>query len=168
MVLVFLLDVVLLLIGLGGTPGLFAVLSITVIGYQISYAIPLLLRVTSGRADFKQNPEFSLGAWSLPIHAVAGVWLVFTSLIFFWPSSWPVCVTGTTCRDANGDAYTATSEQDNMNYTVVVVGAAFVLSALWWVCAASKTYKGPAQRAGEVAKAATVELRSPAGPTVTV
>jgi hypothetical protein len=62
--------------------------SLCVIGYQISYAIPLVLRVTTGRSEFKQA-VFNLGRWSIPIHTVSAAWLIITSTFFFWPmGSW--------------------------------------------------------------------------------
>ena len=76
-----------------------------VIGYQISYAVPILLRVTTGREAFVQG-AFSLGKWSLAVHWTAGIWLVLSSLIFFWPMRWPVVVSG-----VNG----GTADTDNMN-----------------------------------------------------
>ena len=119
--LVFIVDALLLLLPLGTTVALTAVLSITVIGalalarppspalrapqcyaraaqvarkhahvppagltaagYQVSYAIPLVLRVIY-RDTFVPG-AFSLGAFSLPIHIIASSWLLFTSLIFF-------------------------------------------------------------------------------------
>ena len=72
-VLVFGLDAVILLIQLGSAKALGAILSITVIGYQISYAIPLILRVIY-REQFVQG-AFSLGIFSLPIHIAASAWL---------------------------------------------------------------------------------------------
>jgi hypothetical protein len=63
------LDFLLLLLGLGSSQGLTAVLSITVIGFQLSYAIPLLLRVAAGRGGFQAHPDFDLGWASLPLHA---------------------------------------------------------------------------------------------------
>ena len=47
--------------------------SITVIGYQVSYAIPLVLRVIY-RENFKQG-AFNLGKYSLAIHTIASIWV---------------------------------------------------------------------------------------------
>ena len=91
--LVFVADALLLLLPLATTVALNAVLSITVIGYQISYAIPILLRATTGRATFVQG-AFNLGKWSMPVHVAGGAWLFLTSFIFLWPTKWPVAVSG--------------------------------------------------------------------------
>ena len=50
-----------------------AMRSITVIGYQVSYAIPLVLRVIY-RENFKQG-AFNLGKYSLAIHTIASIWV---------------------------------------------------------------------------------------------
>ena len=134
--LVFVIDALLLLLPLATTVALNAVLSITVIGYQISYAIPIILRATTGRASFVQS-TFNLGRWSLPIHIVAGTWLFLTSFIFLWPLKWPVVVSG-----VNG----ATALDDNMNYTCVIVGVTFIASLVYWVVSARHTFKGPLGR----------------------
>ena len=66
-----------------------------------------------------------------------------TSIIFFWPFQLPVHVGGT---------------GDNMNYTIVVVGATLILSGVYWVQFARFYYKGPLARAAavEAAKAAAM------------
>lgn len=93
-ILVLVLDILFLLLGLASSIALTAILSICVIGYQISYAIPLILRLTPfGRKQFHQS-YFNLGKYSIAMHAVASLWLVFTSIIMFWPAEWPVLVNG--------------------------------------------------------------------------
>ena len=69
---------------------------------QISYAIPLLLRVTVARNTFRKG-DFHLGWASVPMTWIAALWLSITSLFFFWPPSSPTSVM-------------------NMNWTIVVVG----------------------------------------------
>jgi amino acid transporter len=134
--LVFVIDALLLLLPLATTVALNAVLSVTVIGYQISYAIPIILRATTGRASFVQG-AFNLGRWSMLVHVLAGAWLFLTSFIFLWPTKWPVVVSG-----VKG----GTSETDNMNYTCVIVGVTFVISLVYWWGFARHTFKGPLGR----------------------
>ena len=134
--LVFIIDVLLLLLPLATTVALNAVLSITVIGYQISYAIPIILRATTGRASFVQG-AFNLGRWSMTVHVLAGAWLFLTSFIFLWPTKWPVAVSG-----VNGH----TALDDNMNYTVVIVGVTFIVALAYWIAYARHTFKGPLGR----------------------
>ena len=121
-------DALLLLLPLATTVALSAVLAITVIGYQISYAIvstkkhinttllsklscrvirpsppqPIILRATTGRKAFRQG-AFSLGRFSMPIHVIGGSWLFLTSFIFFWPTKWPVVVSGVNGGDSSTD-----------------------------------------------------------------
>lgn len=96
--------------------------SITVIGFQISYAIPVLLRAWQGSAFVRS--DFHLGAAGPAMAWVAGAWLVVTSCFLCWPSAFPV-------------------SKLNMNYTVVVVGGTVFFSGLYWVCSARHHFKGP-------------------------
>ena len=101
-----------------------AVTSICVIGYQISYCIPLMLRATVVGRDFVRG-DFSLGRAGLLIAHLAWMWLFVTSLFLFWPSSFPV-------------------DQFNMNYTVVVVFGFLFIAALWWFLGGARhTFTGP-------------------------
>jgi amino acid transporter len=132
------IDCLLLLLGLASTQGLTAVLSIAVIGFQLSYALPLLLRITTARAEFRAHPDFDLGAASLPVHCVAVAWLLFTSLILLWPTAWPV---------TPGTA----------NYTVLVVAVVAALGAAYWVAEARRSFVGPRELAESAAAEAQAE-----------
>jgi amino acid transporter len=85
-IMVFFIDCLLCLLPLIDDIAFIAVTSITVIGYQVSYAIPILLRATCARKSFKQS-TFSLGIFSLPIAWISGIWLVVTSTFFIWPNA---------------------------------------------------------------------------------
>ena len=131
-VLVLVIDCLLLLLPLAtmkinndyGAVAFNAVTSICVIGYQMSYCIPLMLRATVAARTFVRG-DFHLGRAGLPIAHAAWMWLFVTSLFLFWPSTFPV------------NAY-------NMNYTVVVVAGFFFIAALWWFLGgARKTFTGP-------------------------
>ena len=144
--LTFLLDFLMMLLPLATTTALSAVLSICVIGYQISYAIPILLRLTpTGRANFRPG-AFSLGAWSLPVHAVGGTWLFLTSFIFLWPTAWPVMSSGQKAPDGSTVSPYNETYPDNMNYTVVVVFVVFVVALVYWVVWARHHFGGPLRR----------------------
>lgn len=56
----------------------------TVVGFYISYAIPILLRITYGHKTFKPGP-FNLGRFSRPIGAVAVLWSLFASVVLLFP-----------------------------------------------------------------------------------
>lgn len=62
--LVFVLDVLLCLLPLISTTAFEAITSVSAIGYQISYAIPILLRLTVSRDTFKKS-SFDLGRASI-------------------------------------------------------------------------------------------------------
>lgn len=121
------MDYALLTLGLVSSQGLTAVLSITVIGFQLSYAMPLVLRLTSARHTFKAHPSFDLGRFSLPLHFIGSVWLIFTSLILLWPTAFPV-------------------EASNMNYTALVVGGVGLSGGVWWVAKARFVFQGPREK----------------------
>jgi amino acid transporter len=116
-------EIILLLIALGSALAFAAITSITVIGYQISYAIPILLRVTAARKTFPKS-DYNLGRFSEPVAWVGGLWLASTSLIFFWPTANPV-------------------DQDTMNYTCVVVGGVAIIGGVYWMVSARHWFKGP-------------------------
>ena len=99
--LVFAIDALLMLLPLVNSAALPAIIGTTTVGYQISYAIPIILRCTTGRAQWVPG-KWSLGRLSLPCAVVAALWLVLSNVVFFWPFTYPVTA-------------------DNMNWTVVVV-----------------------------------------------
>ena len=101
-----------------------AVTSICVIGYQISYCIPLMLRGTFAAKTFTQS-TFSLGRAGVLVANIAWIWLFITSLFLFWPSTFPV-------------------NKFNMNYTVVVVFGFFFIALLWWTLGGARhNFRGP-------------------------
>ena len=85
LVLVFILDSLLCLMPLISTTAFTAITSITTIGYQLSYAIPIFLRLTTARKRFHLNQNFSLGSFSLVNGCLAFLWLIITSTILFFP-----------------------------------------------------------------------------------
>ncbi len=98
-----------------------AILSITSIGYQISYAIPILLRVTVAKNSFVQSPEFSLGRFSIFMGWQSGIFLVVTSCFMLFPNSFVM---------SNG-----LNDQQNpytFNYTCVVAGGLMILAFVYW------------------------------------
>ena len=127
--LVWALDCLLLLLPLVNVTAFNAIVSLTTIGFQISYAIPIYLRVTDSRNTF-QRGEFHLGRWSLLVGWLAAIWLTFTSILFFWPVVNPV-------------------DSENMNYTCVVVGAVMIIALFFWVVSARKWFVGPKRKDDE-------------------
>jgi len=73
-----------------------AITSIGVVGLYISYLVPIVLRLTTGRAAFHQGP-FNLGPFSVPVALLAVAWLLFAIFLFIIPS---VCSSGAaSCED---------------------------------------------------------------------
>lgn len=93
-----------------------AMTSISTIGYQFSYVVPILLRITVAKNTFKQGP-FNLGRYSILIGWTSCIWLLFTNAFFFFPTS-----------------FNENMEQDaeNFNYTCVVVGITLFLATVYW------------------------------------
>lgn len=82
----FLIDSLLCLLPLINDTAFSAITSISTIGYQMSYAIPILLRITVAKNTFEQGP-FNLGRWSLLIGWTSFIWLVITNCFFIFPTS---------------------------------------------------------------------------------
>lgn len=58
----------------------------SIMGYYLSYFVPILLRHTSARSTFVPTPDFSLGRASLPMACISLVWIVFIVLVSSAPS----------------------------------------------------------------------------------
>jgi len=116
-------DIVLILTNLGASEAFIAITSIAVIGYQISYSIPVLMRVTVAKKTFHQC-EFNLGPYSIVLGWITAFWLISTSILFFLPTVYPVTV-------------------ENMNYTIVMAGGVSLISIVHWFVSARHWFKGP-------------------------
>jgi amino acid transporter len=113
---VFLIDSILVLLPLISETAFSAITQISTIGYSISYAIPIILRVTVSRHSFKQGP-FNLGRWSLLNGSIASVFLVLTSICFFFPTSFD--------KDMN-------QSWEDFNYSIFVFSGALLIAATYW------------------------------------
>jgi len=128
--LVFVLDVLFCLMPLISQTAFEAITSIAAIGFQISYAIPILLRLTVARNTFIKSEAFNLGRWSLPLGWLAVVWLVVTSCFFVLP-----------------EKYEAGMFWENFNWTGVVLALVLLTSLVYWYLpapmGARHFFKGP-------------------------
>lgn len=88
-----------------------AVFSMSIIGWYIALAIPIAARFM-GTNTFKPGP-FRLGIFSLPAAVISVLFMLVVSVFFLFPTSPKPTVEG-------------------MNYTVVVLGAAMVLTIAWY------------------------------------
>lgn len=120
---VFFIDALLLLLQLASTTAFEAIIAIATLGYQISYFIPILFRCTAARNTFPRG-EFHLGRFGSPIAIISSIWLGVTSIIMFFPSTYPVT-------------------KDNMNYAVVIVAGVLLIAAIYWFVSARHWFVGP-------------------------
>lgn len=110
----------------------YAITSITTIGYQISYCIPILIRATIARNTFKRS-SFHLGSFGVPLAYISAIWLLVTSCIFLLPTSF-------TADDGH-----LVQTASTFNYTSVVVALVIVLATIYWLVKARRHFKGPAR-----------------------
>jgi amino acid transporter len=108
---------------LGSVVAFTAVTSIATIGLYISYAIPILLRVTAARKSFEPGP-WNLGRFGVPIGIVAVLWVGFLTVLFVLPTAYPVTAL-------------------NFNYASVAVGFVLVFCLGYWLLSARRWYDGP-------------------------
>ncbi|KAG7416249.1 Choline transport protein [Fusarium oxysporum f. sp. rapae] len=126
------------LINIGSTTAFNAILSLAVVGLQISYLVPILLLIWR---RFK-TPEslawgpFRLGKAGLFVNVIATMYLVFTSVFSLFPPYQPVT-------------------PQNMNYASLVLGATLIFGLVYWLLFARKTYAGALNEMEGVAANAT-------------
>jgi amino acid transporter len=74
-----------------GIPYLFSevayetIVSINTISANISYFIPIWLRITMARKRFRRGP-YNMGKYSVPCGFIACIWILFTSVLFVLPT----------------------------------------------------------------------------------
>ncbi|KAI7820544.1 APC amino acid permease [Gamsiella multidivaricata] len=116
--------IILALPSFGSTATLSAISGISIIGFTVSYAIPILLRITVGASTFVQH-EFNLGKFSRPVGWIAVIWTIFIFIIFNLPQSWPV------------------DDMNAFNFTPAAVGFLLIFTTLTWFLSARHWFKGP-------------------------
>ncbi|KAI9016337.1 amino acid/polyamine transporter I [Phycomyces nitens] len=100
-----------------------AIVSLNTIGAQMSYLIPIVLRITVSRTKFTPGP-WNLGRFSIVIGYISSAWLLFTCALFICPTEAPVTA-------------------DNMNYAVVPFVAIMALSSGYYMIWGRKWFTGP-------------------------
>ncbi|KAK0211069.1 APC amino acid permease [Desarmillaria ectypa] len=94
-----------------GNNAIGAVFSLAVTAQYVSLCIPMSARFLGGKAI---NPgPFRLGPLSLPITAIAVIWMTFMTIVFMFP-------------------LTPSPGIGNMNYTVVVQGGVLILATVYF------------------------------------
>lgn len=107
------------LIGIGSTLTIVAIFNVCAPALDLSYvAVIIAHRVYEKRVQFIPGP-YTMGIWSKPINLVACTWVVFISVILFFPTTKPVTAT-------------------NMNYAICVAGFVGLFSLSWWWIGARK------------------------------
>lgn len=102
-----------------------AIMSTAIICINVSYGLPYVCRLIWSRDKLPKGP-FNLGKWSIPVNVAAVTWVVFFSVILCIPSTNPV-------------------NPVTMNWSCLMVGAAFLLSLVFWYTYGQKNYQGPVQ-----------------------
>ncbi|KAI8065092.1 amino acid/polyamine transporter I [Gongronella butleri] len=100
-----------------------SIVSVNTIGSQLSYLVPILLRITTSRKSFQPGP-WHLGRFSIPMGVIASLWILFTCGLFIAPTSWPVT-------------------PDNMNYAIVPFSFIMILSTGYYLIWGRKWFRGP-------------------------
>lgn len=111
------------LTSLGSLVAFQAMVSIATIGLYIAYALPIFFRVTLARKSFVPGP-FNLGRYGVLVGWIAVLWVMTITVLFSLPVAYPIT-------------------KDTLNYTPVVVGGLFILTASSWVLSARHWFKGP-------------------------
>jgi len=118
-----------------GYVGYAASTAVAVIGLYIAFVLPIILRLRAGE-------RFERGAWHLGRHYkwidwLAILWIAFISIIFLAPAYY------------TGIPWNTGFDWNAVNYTIVMVGGAFLLFGGWWVLSANRWFKGPIRQGTE-------------------
>ncbi|TKW18804.1 hypothetical protein SEVIR_5G455800v4 [Setaria viridis] len=120
---------VMALTSLGSQVAFQAMVSITTLGLYISYALPIIFRVTTARKSFVPGP-FHLGRYGVAVGSAAVLWVALVTVLFCLPVAYPVA-------------------KDNFNYTPAAVGGVLLLTVGAWVLHARFWFRGPVTNVGE-------------------
>jgi amino acid transporter len=123
---VFVIDCFLQLLPLipkNGDTAFESIVGLSTIGFQVSYGLPILLKLVCNPPDFPLTP-MALGRWSVPCGVVSCLWLFGSSFFFFLPTQYPVT-------------------NSNMNWLTVVMAGVFIMCAANWMYNSQYTFKGP-------------------------
>ncbi|PGH21583.1 hypothetical protein AJ80_03143 [Polytolypa hystricis UAMH7299] len=111
-------------IAIGSTQTATAIFSITAPALDLSYiAVILAHQIYKSKVQFIEGP-FTLGKWGAPLNWVAIVWVLFISVVLFFPPTKPITPA-------------------NMNYAICVAAFIALFSLSWWWLSARRRYTGP-------------------------
>lgn len=107
------------LIALGNTQTINGIFGITAPAQDLSYIAVIAARLYYAKEHPIKYGPFTLGRWQKPINVIAIVWVIFISVILFFPPTYPVTAL-------------------NMNYAVAIAGFIALFSITWWYLEAKK------------------------------
>lgn len=107
----------------GGDTAFSSIVSLCTIGFQVSYGIPILLKLIFQPKNFPET-SMSLGIWSIPCGIASCLWLFGTACFMFFPTQAPV-------------------DESTMNWVVVVLGGCVIILAINWILNSQYTFSGP-------------------------
>ncbi|KAL1854151.1 polyamine transporter tpo5 [Paecilomyces lecythidis] len=111
-------------IAIGSTQTATAIFNVTAPALDLSYiSVILAHQIYKRKVKFIEGP-FTLGRWGAPLNLIAITWVLFISMILFFPPSKPVTVA-------------------NMNYAVCVAAFIAIFALVWWWVSARWKYTGP-------------------------
>lgn len=102
------------------------ILSLTTLGHELAYLIPIALMLFGGRSRMPTKRSWNLGRAGVIINWISVIWLLFVSITMFFPTLSPV-TTG------------------SMNYTVVIMFIVIAYATICYMVQGRKTYKGPSE-----------------------
>lgn len=107
------------LIGIASKQTIVAIFSITAPALDLSYiAVIIAHRIYEKRVQFIEGP-YTLGRWSKPVNAIAVIWVLFISVVLFFPPERPITA-------------------ENMNYAIAVAILIALFSVSYWFLGARR------------------------------
>lgn len=112
------------LVGLGSTQTINGIYGVTAPAMDISYIAVIGARMYYEKDHPIAKGPFQLGKLQKPVNIIAIIWVLFISVILFFPPTYPVTAL-------------------NMNYAVAIAGFIALFAISWWYLQARRFYTGP-------------------------
>ncbi|KAI0767748.1 amino acid transporter [Fomes fomentarius] len=108
-----------------------AILSSAAIAVMLSYLQPIIIRVFWPSTSLPERGPFSLGRWSWSVNLASFLFTVFICVLFILPTAHPTTAL-------------------NMNYSIVAIGAVFVIVGACWTFWGRFRFHGPVKTVANV------------------
>lgn len=115
-----------------------AILSVSTIALNISYAIPIVTLLLTGR-DQMPPSLYDLGRWGPALNWISIIYCIITTIFFLFPS-------------------TPSPTPSNMNYAIAVLGVMLIASVTFWFIKGSQTYLQTEDAVAQILQAQQLEL----------